>query len=213
MKYQFFYGKDENNLDKEWGYPVRFDVDGRVVSFSVTDEQTPPLRVNPGPHMTTLFVNGVPTIKNDVVVNQQEVKIVPHSGGVFRHYGTKEKIESIIAGNKIKLSPYGDLYDVLPPVGAAVYLTDLNLQPINLHVRQLIAKTLRILNTDSFDALKLIKPGEEKEEQLRIQSTESYIDLVNINDMKIDPKYKNQFAYPNELLFDNTSVFGINRFN
>lgn len=211
MNHQFFYGKDENNLDKEWGYPVKFDLDGRLVSFSVTDEQTPPLRVNPGPHMTTLFVNGVPTIKNDVSVGQQEVKVVEHKGGVFRHYGTAAKINFIESSKNFPSSPYGDLYMVSPLSGFGVYLTDLNINPSSEGRRRVIARKLRLFQTTGFEDLKNTPIGLEPEDKLFLDRN-SYLDSVINTSLKvllIDSGFNNQFLFPSDLPLDNQNVYEV----
>lgn len=176
-------------------YLVRFDVDGRVVSFSVTDEQTPPLRVNPGSHMTTLFVNGVPTIKNDVVVNPQEVKIVEHKGGVFRKYSTILTQELILQSMTIRNTLSGDIRKGLNINGSGAYITDLTINPASSLNKEKIATILRLFEEGSFVEGDINSVG-----NLEPSRAEAFLDLsINGDVFKFDtdPIFKNQYVLPN----------------
>ena len=213
--HQFFYGKNESNLDKAWDYPVAFKVNSHDVGFDYVTGLTAPVRVTPGQYSTSLVINNVETIMNNVTVAEGEQKKVEHSGGVFRHYGTggpAGKIAFIKTGMTFPISSFGDLYIVSPPEGAGVYLTDLNITPDTLTNRTIIARILRLLNVDNLQGLISIKVGEEKDEQL-LKNRNANIDVLVDTDIKTllkDSNFKNQFLYPLPLIIDSSSTFEIN---
>ncbi len=183
-------GKDENNIDKPWSYPVKFMVDNGE-NYDFISGYTKAIRVLPDiSHSTTLSVNNIDTIMDSVTVASGEARIVQHRGGVFRSYHDKSNISMIKqSGFLISTSYEGDL-------GYGVYFTDLNLLPI-LKNQPIIAKVLRLINTGttapngSIVTLNNPTPCNE-EEILGIASIENdyYIKRNGFIDLIIDLKKK-----------------------